>query len=156
MARGDKKTNCLICGISLTDDNWSVSRQKINSGCCKKCDIEKTKKWVADHKEYRKEYEKNYVKNNIKKRRNALIKRKYNIDLETQDNLFLLQDGKCGICGRELNGTPNVDHDHVTGQVRGLLCRKCNTALGSFSDNIDILNNAISYLTKFKNLKKNP
>lgn len=43
---------------------------------------------------------------------------------------------------------PMVDHDHVTGTIRGLLCSKCNTLLGMAKDNIAILENAIKYLKK--------
>ena len=43
-----------------------------------------------------------------------------------------------------------VDHCHTTGNVRGLLCDTCNTALGKFRDNIDLLNEAIKYLKKYE------
>jgi hypothetical protein len=40
----------------------------------------------------------------------------------------------------------SVDHCHNTGKIRGILCTKCNTGLGSFKDNIELLMNAIKYL----------
>ena len=48
------------------------------------------------------------------------------------------------------NGYLYVDHDHVTGKVRGLLCSFCNAGLGMFEDNVKTLKNAISYLTNLK------
>jgi hypothetical protein len=47
-----------------------------------------------------------------------------------------------------------IDHDHTTGQVRGLLCDNCNPALGSFKDNIETLQKAIDYLKEGKNSKR--
>jgi hypothetical protein len=43
-----------------------------------------------------------------------------------------------------------VDHCHTTGKIRGLLCSKCNPALGAFNDNIEILNSAIKYLKEYE------
>lgn len=61
--------------------------------------------------------------------------------------LMIQQHGKCAICLREPNGRPlDEDHDHVTGEVRGLLCRSCNTAIGKFGDNPATLERAIDYL----------
>lgn len=65
--------------------------------------------------------------------------------------LFALQGGKCKICGTESgsNGRGDklaVDHCHATGHIRGLLCHKCNTALGLLQDNQANLQAAIDYL----------
>ena len=50
----------------------------------------------------------------------------------------------CSICGREDKMV--VDHDHLSGNVRGLLCNHCNRGLGHFRDNIGFLESAIKYL----------
>ena len=58
---------------------------------------------------------------------------KFNLTIEDYDCLLNLQNGVCAICGQE-ESIPNkrlaVDHDHKTGEVRGLLCTSCNTKLG--------------------------
>lgn len=84
------------------------------------------------------------------------LKHKYNITLENYHNMLKEQNYCCAICGeQETRTNPTtgisqlcVDHDHKTGKVRGLLCNKCNTGIGYFKENIDILNNAINYLNK--------
>jgi hypothetical protein len=58
--------------------------------------------------------------------------------------LVASQGGLCAICGER--PAVHVDHDHVTGAVRGVLCFPCNAALGQFKDRIDLLARAASYL----------
>ena len=77
------------------------------------------------------------------------LKRYYGISLEVWNSLMESQGGKCAICG----GVPVqsrlcVDHDHKTGRIRGLLCRKCNAALGLFSDSRELLKKADEYLSQ--------
>lgn len=77
--------------------------------------------------------------------------RKYNITKEQFDAMFAAQSGLCAICGDDLlNGRYGVcvDHNHVTGKVRGLLCHPCNRGLGQFRDRLDLLANAAEYLNR--------
>lgn len=83
----------------------------------------------------------------------STIKMKYGISIEEYDRLLKLQDGKCALCRkpevRRLRGNIarlSVDHCHVTGKIRGLLCSKCNTAIGLFEDNKELMQKAIEYL----------
>lgn len=59
----------------------------------------------------------------------------------------LRKENPCAICGSEVPDELCIDHDHVTGKARGVLCRKCNSGLGLFEDNTDYLARAIEYLT---------
>lgn len=81
----------------------------------------------------------------------SILKRvaRYDITREQYLQMVVEQGGQCRICGREpgLKGWA-VDHCHLTGKVRGLLCGRCNSAIGLFNDDIDILTNAIRYLTE--------
>ncbi len=75
-----------------------------------------------------------------------------------RDILRKRQGDKCLICEIEFNDEktfPQVDHDHKTGKVRGLLCRPCNTGLGFFKDEIYFLSKAIQYLSKKRRGEKN-
>jgi hypothetical protein len=100
-----------------------------------------------EFREKKSEYHRNYYENNkdkiIKDGRLYVLRTKYNLTEEEFNELA--KDG-CMICGgRERLA---VDHDHETNEVRGILCVKCNTALGSFDDSIELLYKAISYLKK--------
>lgn len=56
------------------------------------------------------------------------------------------QCNMCAICGSTFVRSPHLDHDHATGQVRGLLCNRCNTGLGMFKDSTELLAKATHYL----------
>jgi hypothetical protein len=55
----------------------------------------------------------------------------------------------CKIHQDDLGESLCVDHDHETKDVRGILCRRCNLALGQFRDNVELLENAVKYLKKY-------
>lgn len=102
----------------------------------------RSKKWSLDNPER--------SKNGI---RNATLKLKYGIGIKEYQLLFKKQHGKCAICetinsgGRE-NKSFHIDHNHITGQIRGLLCWSCNTSLGKFNDDPKLLMKASEYLLK--------
>jgi len=79
-------------------------------------------------------------------RRRYMLKKNYGITPEQFDAMLLNQGGACAIC-RESVDKPHVDHDHVTGRVRGILCNRCNVGLGMFNDNKTSLRSAIAYLS---------
>lgn len=73
--------------------------------------------------------------------------RRYGLASGQYDELFAQQGGTCAICHRcPRQVALSVDHDHVTGRVRGLLCQNCNAALGMFKDDPALLARAIDYL----------
>jgi len=67
------------------------------------------------------------------------------------DRQYALQGGRCGICHRECKEMM-ADHCHRLKLVRGLLCGRCNTAIGMFSDDIELMSLAIEYLKPFQDL----
>jgi hypothetical protein len=77
-------------------------------------------------------------------------KHKYGVDDTVIQTYWEQQNGKCNICLSPFNtsGDAHVDHVHITGAVRGLLCRGCNTGIGSFLENPDSLVRAAEYVKK--------
>jgi len=76
---------------------------------------------------------------------------KYGITVNDFKQMFNTQKGKCAICNEEPKTKRglHVDHDHKTGKVRGLLCHGCNVALGSFKEDVNLLNKAVEYIRSF-------
>ncbi len=76
------------------------------------------------------------------------LERRYGITRQDYWDLYAFQSGVCYICRRANGATRRltVDHDHATGEVRGLLCRPCNNILGMFRDNPAVFQRAIDYL----------
>ena len=74
--------------------------------------------------------------------------RKAGITVADYDQIFKAQNGKCAICGdgRSKRLALAIDHDHETGEIRGLLCRHCNVGLGHFKDESSRLWKAFQYL----------
>ena len=91
--------------------------------------------------------------NYIKRRdveRNSRLKMKYGITQAQYDAMFLEQRGLCAVC-RQHETTARwsslcVDHCHETGKVRGLLCNRCNRAIGLMRDSGDLLQTAAAYI----------
>jgi hypothetical protein len=81
--------------------------------------------------------------------------RRYGINLEDFVRLSRQQNSVCKICGSpdgdKKGRRLSIDHDHDTGEVRGLLCNRCNRAIGMFNDDIELMKQAISYLEEFQN-----
>lgn len=85
--------------------------------------------------------------------RRSWLRRKYGITEEKWKELFDNQSGCCAICGVKSKDSARcwghelvVDHDHNTGEIRGLLCTVCNLALGGFEDKTLWVQSALDYL----------
>ena len=108
---------------------------------------EKHKKYAEKNRERCKEY---YSKNKDKaferylKNTYQMSTEEYETSLKNQSEVCAICKSKC-ISGRKLA----VDHNHDTGQIRGLLCCKCNRGLGNFNDNLDLLEQAVIYLKTY-------
>jgi hypothetical protein len=72
--------------------------------------------------------------------------RKYKLTACQYESMLELQDKRCAICNNIFTETPAIDHDHITGKIRGILCRKCNHALGLIGDSPVIALSIYEYL----------
>jgi hypothetical protein len=128
---------------------------------CKICYHTSHKIWRAKNKDKKNQDSKEYYYNNKEKVKEVIersrLKRQYGITVDDYNEMVINQNNVCAICGKEeteKNNKLSIDHDHETGMVRNLLCHKCNRGLGSFNDDIEILKNAVAYLSKHKQSKE--
>lgn len=139
-------------------------------GQCKPCTNTRKSEWKRanpERVEALRRYEKEWrARNEVRTRRNHQegerrarlhpeVKRararryRYGIDGKAFDTLLAAQGAACAIC-RGTGGPWHVDHEHVSGRVRGVLCRTCNIGIGHLRENPDILRSAILYLASGK------
>ncbi len=140
---------CTICGELKPLSEYYTTRfksvsdptKKYYHGKCKKCYIKKGQE-IYDP-----------VKN-----RDYNLQYRYGITLEEYNTILEEQNGECAVCGTDdpkgrQSGRGKVkgfyvDHNHETGEIRGLLCNNCNRSIGLFNDDPSILEKAVLYLRK--------
>ena len=141
-------------GHPITEDNLNTT--KVGGTRCKVCARATHERFRIKHRERIRLNWNKWKANNPEKIRATVIKHKYGISPDDVTALLKKQDGRCAICGYILRLVQSnekvsrdslcIDHDHLTDQVRGLLCNSCNTGLGKFKDSIDNLLSAVKYL----------
>ena len=133
---------CTKCKQEKPESEYNA-RKGVKGGYHRQC-----KKCIGDmEKENRKLHKDTIIESTLMK--------KYGITTDDYNRMFADQNGCCKICGihqSELDRRLNVDHNHVTNRVRGLLCMPCNLGIGNFNDNIALLEGAIDYLKDSTNL----
>ena len=158
---------CTKCGVLQPLENYykATGGRDGLRGDCKDCfrtrakerypkvreqSIERAKRWRDEHREQ-------YLANQRRmkqspegrlRERAGYLRRTYRITPERYDELLAAQAGVCAVCGRR--PTPgislHVDHHHGSGRIRGLLCFRCNNALGDFEDSPELLSRAAEYV----------
>lgn len=174
----DEIRRCTKCRqVKLLSD---FSKSKAGTGrrgyksWCKACANSDLKKWRDANPDHRRQYAKRYWESNPEyrercraaerakyhenplKARDDRLRYKYGIGLDEYRDMEARQGGVCAICGlkcktgRELA----VDHNHATGEVRGLLCGKCNKGIGLFDERPELFAAAVAYLLSFQDVLK--
>jgi len=155
MKWNEKGRVCSICSEFKLWDAYSWKRSKrykdkttkinqIKQPKCKSCAHIETNKW----------------RNNQSRERlkHLYLMNTYGLSYENFITMLGSQNYKCKLCYREIKSdiegrrlksdSAVVDHNHITGRVRGILCNECNRGLGYFHDNKGTLMNAIKYLSE--------
>ena len=122
---------CTRCLQDLSDDHFH--KRTLRSGKtglqpkCKKCSAEIRKKYYKPHE---------------------FMRRKFKLSTEQYADLMAVE--ACQVCGQDFGDKKCIDHCHATEKIRGVLCHKCNTALGLVGDNVQVLSKLIRYLEQSK------
>ena len=158
---------CTRCKIEKPLSDFYKNRNNLNGVYlqCKTCKNEQGKRWAKSNAARKnskaKEWARNnpdrlkaasdkYRANNPQKINDNWLRQCYGINLAQYNQLLYNQGEKCAICAEKvaIDKKLFVDHDHATGEIRGLLCRNCNTGIGFLNDNVGLLLKAIKYLQK--------
>lgn len=129
---------CTECGASKALDEFNKARTGRNGkrGKCRECERVEKSRWYQNNKARHDRRQLGYR-----------LRDKYGLTLDEYEQLCLSQGGVCAICAEpDKRQRLSVDHDHITGRVRGLLCVYCNNVLGQARDRVDVLRRAIKYL----------
>lgn len=129
---------------------------------CPKCDLIKSVSEFTKNKHqtdglypYCRECKYTYAKDDYKINGwSKHLRATYGITVEEYNSLLEEQNGVCAICEDTYKHALCVDHDHKTGEIRGLLCKPCNLAIGNMKDDPDRLRNAARYLEAMYNLRR--
>ena len=135
----------------------SVAYWKDNGRRVKKSNQAKNKRindveWAKNEREKRREW----YRRNPDKGKEGNLKAVWGISLDQFNELKNNQGGKCAICMEIPKSDKHfhVDHNHITGEIRGLLCSNCNVGFGNFKENEQILRNAINYINNYPQSNK--
>lgn len=145
---------CTLCKKSKPLDEFPRQRSRPDgrSVWCKPCHCDKSKAWREANPEKAKKSARDWRSRNPNHRRRDLLRKSYGIEPEDYDRLLAEQDGRCAICGTTEPdaGKAFLCVDHVAGTlvIRGLLCSRCNSAIGFLDHDTALLQAAIEYLSR--------
>ena len=122
------------------------TRYVSGGGCVECCKTLSRTRWAADPLKWREAKRATY---DPSIRRDYQLRKCYGITLAQYRDRLAEQGGVCAICNTPEVTAPNVfhvDHNHVTGAVRKLLCQKCNVAIGLLDDDPERMEKAAAYI----------
>ena len=167
----DAEKACTVCRETkpLSAFHKDKTQKDGHRGCCGKCacarqrvyrkaNAEKNRAacraWYHANTEYARAQARAWYEAHPGQRRANWLQRIYGLSVTDYAEILKAQEGRCAICGRtaeEEGKRLAVDHDHDTGEVRGLLCGNCNHAIGKFKHDPELLYGAIAYLEQWIN-----
>lgn len=148
---------CSGCGQEKTLEHFALRGRKTRlqfndkvvatrASRCRPCHSQECKEWVTkgDNRQRMNEAQRLWRHSS-----------QYGLEPGDFEMMLSLQDGRCAICNRPPTGrwkTLVIDHDHVTGITRQLLCHFCNLALGYINDDVEVLGKMAAYVTYFRGM----
>jgi len=157
----EKTKKCSRCKKTKSiNDFWSSKTCKGGyRTICKKCNYISRQNYRRNNLDKRRRQERKYKTSEKGQRvtRKSRLKCKYDLTLEEWQQMYNEQKGCCAICGihqDKLIRSLEIDHNHVTGKVRKLLCIKCNLGLGYFGVDLlesELLEKAVKYIKETEN-----
>lgn len=133
---------------------WYIANQEKQQEYSSKYNVVNKEKRAAHRRTKLQEsasYQREWGSKNPDKKAAYWRKFNYNLTIDDYQKLLMLSQGRCPICFRPFDFNkkePCVDHDHVDGTVRGLLCNRCNRHLGGLNDDLETLQRAVKYLQR--------
>jgi Autographiviridae endonuclease VII len=141
---------CRDCGENRPEAHFWASELRLKRPRCIACSKKRQAEWRARNREKTRRKHKGWRDANPEKTLEYSMSR-YSITVEQYQDRLDEQNGLCACCGKPASTGPRrllVDHDHNTGQIRGLLCRRCNTGIGMLGDDVEGVRRALSYLER--------
>jgi Recombination endonuclease VII len=141
--RDGYRSDCKLCNNTAHADRYAKDPATAKA---------RVKKWQQENSERLNAHRREYRRRPDRKRadRNGHLMRKFGITVEEYERMLEEQGGGCAICHAPPpdSGSLHVDHDHKTGQVRALLCVKCNNAIGAFGEKYELFQAAADYVDR--------
>ncbi len=138
--RDGKRPECKSCTSARRKEWYAKNRQR---------EIARVKAWQQDNPERLKAWREKNRDRRLEQLREIHLRNKFGLTPDEYDGILDAQLGVCALCTSP--PTPgislHVDHDHGTGEIRGLLCVRCNNAIGLLRENPDLMRRAARYVT---------
>ncbi|MEA2702103.1 MAG: hypothetical protein QOD63_48 [Actinomycetota bacterium] len=143
--RDGRRNDCKACNLASKHERYLANPEAAKA---------RVKRWQQENPERYRENQRRMRATPAGKERQRAghLKRKDGITLKQYNELLASQGGCCAICGREPRPdiSLHLDHDHESGELRGILCFRCNNALGDFDDDPSLLHAALAYLRSYQ------
>jgi hypothetical protein len=117
---------------------------------CKKCNKDRTDAWTAANPEKAKDIQARHYAKHRTEAKEYYIQKTYGLSPEEYEALLNANGRRCYICDKhesECAKGLHVDHNHITGKIRGVLCFSCNAAIGYLKESPELLDRAKAYIT---------
>ena len=164
---GSHKSWCKACFAAYAKERRQADPERANAyqQAWRKANPDYDAEWLRNRyakdpefwNQYHKEWREAHPDLTQRYKRTSNLRRLYGLSIEQFEAMREEQANLCLICSCEMEHTMNpgmnnihIDHDHATGEVRGLLCGNCNNGLGCFKDNPEFLVSAAAYLMRFQ------